>query len=160
MQNNLIICVGISGSGKSTWVGDFLKANHNYLRINRDDIRRVLNKDLVDYYNRKDIAHIEEIVTSIERNMFFCMTNSDKSIILDNTNLNKKTIEYWLLLASHKSYKVSFKLFDCDVDTSKSRVMKRDSYDSLDKVNYIHRQYKQYNEIKKWILENYKNNII
>lgn len=45
-MNNVIITVGISGSGKSTWSTNFIKENPKYLRLNRDDIRKTLVGDL------------------------------------------------------------------------------------------------------------------
>lgn len=65
-MSNVIICVGTSGSGKSTWSIQLLKYNTNYIRSNRDNIRRTLIGDLVNYYNRKDLNNLEKIVTNIE----------------------------------------------------------------------------------------------
>ena len=36
----ILFLVGISGSGKSTFAEEFLAKNQDYLRINRDDIRK------------------------------------------------------------------------------------------------------------------------
>jgi predicted kinase len=159
-MNYLIICVGISGSGKSTWAGEFLQNNTQYLRINRDDIRKTLNKDLVKYYDRKDVFIIEKIVSDLEQLMFETIFKYKKSIILDNTNLNIKTIQDWIDVAYDYNYKVVFKLFDCNTDTAKVRVISRDSYEQIEKVNYIDKQSKQYIQVKKWILEHFKDSII
>ena len=159
MFKNLIICVGIPGSGKSTWTRDFLQHNSQYLRINRDDIRRTLNKDLVEYYSRKDVFVIEKIVSDIEQSIASSIFNYKKSIIIDNTNLKLKTIQQWIDIAYDFGYKVSFKLFDCDLELAKSRVINRDEYNALNKVAYIEKQYKQYIEVKKYILEHHKEEI-
>ena len=66
MKSEVIINVGISGAGKSTWTTQFIKENPNYLRINRDDIRKTLVGDLNGYYERKDLNRIETSINFIE----------------------------------------------------------------------------------------------
>ena len=39
----VIISVGVSASGKSTWATNFVSSNPNYVKIGRDDFRYSLN---------------------------------------------------------------------------------------------------------------------
>lgn len=52
-MKKLIILVGISGSGKSTWATEYIQKNPDTLRINRDDIRKSLVGTLKNYYPRR-----------------------------------------------------------------------------------------------------------
>ena len=97
-QNTIIVNVGISGSGKSTFTAELLGKDNRYLRINRDDIRRVLVKDLTGYYQRKDLFKIEELVTGIEDFIFWGIINRGKIPVIDNTNLTETYIKRWITL--------------------------------------------------------------
>lgn len=176
-MNNVIILVGISGSGKSTWAKEFVKNDLNYLRVNRDDIRTTLVGNLNGYYNRKDLNKIEHIVTGIQEDYCSTILGWQYNVILDNTNLKREYIKFLLHEQSSIGYcPVQFKLFDCDLETAKNRVIRRDFYnryedqitldtDDIDlskspEVDYIDKQYEQYNSIKKWLLEVYPDKII
>ena len=41
-EPHVIINIGIPASGKSTWSKEFVKNNRNYVRVNRDDMRLML----------------------------------------------------------------------------------------------------------------------
>lgn len=162
-MNNLIITIGISGSGKSTWSSNFLKNNLNYLRINRDDIRKTMVGSLEEYYTRKDLHQLEAIVSDIEEQLFMNYGSYVKSVIVDNTNLNQKVIKSWIKHANYYNYDINFKLFDCELREAQQRVFERDYWDNrdnFDKVKYIEKQYKQYQLIKEWVIDNYKKYII
>lgn len=154
-----IINIGISGSGKSSWTADFLKKNNDYLRINRDDLRQVCVKDLKEYYLRKDLKLLEDIITNMESDLFINYIKFNKNIIIDNTNLKEKDINKWLYLFMIHNVDFSFKLFDCDLDIAKQRVMNRDNLIEVE-TGYIDKQYKNYKNIKKQILKNYEDQII
>lgn len=164
-MNKLIVCVGISGSGKSTWSTDYIKNNPNTLRVNRDDIRRCLVGDLSGYYQRKDINFIETRVTSIQITIMSGLFVNRYNVISDNTNLR---LSYFKELKDWFSNKdVKFKLFDCDLKEAKERVVDRDclyvlgEYGNTEKyTEYIDKQYQQYQEIKKYIQTNYKDQVL
>lgn len=160
---NVIINVGISGSGKSTWTTNFIK-NHKYLRINRDDIRKVCVGDLKDYYKRSDLNIIEtHIISIIEYDLFINYLEMNTNFIIDNTNLKQKYIEKWINMLEDHDVTYQFKLFDCDVNIAKQRVITRD-FPHLNlqspELNYIDKQYTDYQQIKKYILEKHESKII
>lgn len=158
-MNELIICIGISGAGKSTWVKEFTKENLNYLRINRDDIRKTIVGDLKGYYKRPDIRGLEKIVSDVEEQLLLNYTMLNKSVILDNTNLNEQVLNKWIENSQKIKYDIKFKLFDCDLHIAKTRVLWRDDL-LWEEIKYIEKQYELYQSIKKWILNNYKEYII
>lgn len=164
MGKEVIICVGISGSGKSTWTASKLKEDKNYLRINRDDIRITIVNNLTGYYQRKDLNALEDIVSNIEEQLFINYDNYYKNIIIDNTNLNVNNLDYWIKKAQKYNYSITIKLFDCSVNKAKSRVALRENYPigvnkeglyTCDETDYIDKQYKRYINIKEYILKNY-----
>lgn len=168
-KKECLILIGVSGSGKSSFSSTILNS-YNAFRINRDDIRKTIVGDLTNYYIRKDLQQIENIVTKIENQLFFQYISLERNIIIDNTNLTKDYIIRWLELCNKEHYKIKFKLFDCDLKKAKNRVYRRDigsSYWNLDvdyskenEVKYIEKQYQQYQSIKLWIEEHYKDKII
>jgi len=177
MKNTIIICVGISGSGKSTWSTQYIKENPNILRINRDSIRKTLVGSLDRYYQRKDLNTIEVMINSIENHIFLCI-NDIKNVIIDNTNLKQSYINKWIRLSQDLDIyqNIKFKLFDISLEEAKKRVYMRDIVigegeveDALNdsdhylfnaKLDYIKKQFEDYQKIKLWIETNYKDKII
>ena len=47
----VIICRGIPASGKSTWAKQFINEHPNYIRVNKDDIRAMMN---IPYSNNSE----------------------------------------------------------------------------------------------------------
>ena len=173
-MNKLIILVGISGSGKSTFATSYIKENPNTLRINRDDIRKTLVGDLREYYQKSNLQQFEKIINNIEHEFFNNAIYNKFNLIIDNTNLKVDYIERWLNMITFKKcnnriiYNINFKLFDKELQYCKEDAYIRDygednilcSYDKRFEVQYIDKQYQQYQEIKKWLETNYKNQII
>lgn len=175
-MKEVIICVGPSGCGKSLWTTELMQKNSNFLRINRDAIRETLVGTMDGYYTREDFNELEGLVNQLELNFATRLVTAGKSIIIDNTHLVQKYITRWINLFetdnffNHRGYKIKFKLFECDnINITKQRVIDRDNlqltFDSehtyiCPAVDYIDKQFKQYQEVKKWLLENYKDDII
>lgn len=173
MNNNVIILVGISGSGKSTFATSFLRENQNYLRINRDDIRRTLVGDLRDYYARKNMFSTEMIVDAISKNILINGLLRKYSFVIDNTNLKLKYFQNIIENAKDRNYTIQFKLFDVDLKNAKNRVFFRDyseyifnyedgntDFSDNSALKYIDKQYEDYQAIKQYILKNYESQII
>ncbi len=149
---DIIICVGISGSGKSTWTSEILRNVPNSFRINRDSLRLSIAGTLDGYYQHPNLMLRESIVTSLTNKLLKELRYIDHStVILDNTNVDQKYL-IPLIKMFEKDANVSIKFFDIDVDTAKNRVLSRDTFlhDTRD-VEYIDKQNNQYIETKKKI---------
>ena len=167
-MKKLIILVGISGSGKSTWTTEYIQKNPDTLRINRDDIRKSLVGTLKNYYQNKNIKYLENTVTIISEDILKRLLTTHFSIIIDNTNLKIKDIERILELAKNILYEVEFKFIECPLPKAKLRVYTRDflekncnpfriEYDNirnLEALKYIDKQYIKYEQIKNYIIKN------
>ena len=97
-KGRLIITVGISGSGKSTWSHEkWLRSPSKYVIVSRDKIRELLfgytEATILDYYNRKDIFDLEKQVTRYEDTIIGDGLNHGKNVIVDATHLTRKYIE-------------------------------------------------------------------
>lgn len=168
MKQNIILCVGVSGSGKTTWTSDYIKNHPNTLRINRDDIRKTLVGNLDGYYQRKDLNALEQMVNEIEESLFFSMIINNKHIIIDNTNLRESFINKWIDLVDKwnkagidHELDLKFKIFDnyTDIHELKDRISERDNlyHGALD---YINKQVESFNNITKIINNKYKDKLI
>lgn len=166
----VIINVGVSGSGKSTWSTEYLKKTPNTVRINRDDIRKMLFGTLEDYYSRKDLSYREGVVSEVEELLFVHALGKKQDIIVDNTNLKTTYVRKWTdfilgwnknILEDEKPYEVKFAIFsNRDVDDLIQKVEKRDNILLAKKDNYIHKQYDSFWKIQDWVLNTYPNDVI
>lgn len=103
MQGKLIITVGISGSGKSTWAHEqWLNDPYMYVIVNRDKIRELLfgyTEQSIDmYYRLPNISKFEKQVTRYEDTLINDGLNHGKTVIVDATHLTRKYLErfkYW-----------------------------------------------------------------
>lgn len=155
----VLFLVGISGAGKSTFSKQFLKDNPNYIRINRDDLRKCLVADINGYYQRKDINGLEQTVSNMVDEIIINAVDKNYNLLVDNTNLTAKYINLIQKSAEfHLESKptLDFKFFDISVNEARKRVSERENYPShiSAETDYINKQYQQYVGIKKEILKN------
>jgi predicted kinase len=86
-MKNVILTRGIPGSGKSTWTKEQLRLHPNqYKRVNRDDLRLMLDNE---QFNPKR----EKFITKIQHELILKSLQEGYHVICDDTNLNPKTIE-------------------------------------------------------------------
>lgn len=157
-MNDVIICVGISGSGKSSWCTQQLKTNNLYLRINRDAIRLALTGSLDGYYQRSDLNQLEVLVTSLETELFHTIVNQCKIPLIDNTSLKLTYINKWIYFCVEHNLDFKFKFFDpISLEECENRVKLRDN---LKDVSYIQKQFDSYQEIKEKLTKLYPNKIL
>lgn len=168
-MQQVIINVGVSGAGKSTWSTAHIFTNYNVVRINRDAIRTLYMGSLDGYYQRKDLNSLEKMVTDTEEMLFIKALSEEKSVIVDNTNLKPSYIEKWVQfvqawnedLPEEKQVKVFFKLFPEDnAAILKKRVNVRDAPLGWDKLNYIDKQVSSIRSAISYVEDNYKDQIL
>lgn len=113
-MNKIILTIGASSSGKSTWVKDFVKLNPNYVELNRDEVRFDLFCDgLRDWTKYKFNKKNEGIVTEHIDEMAKDSVNSGANIVVSDTNLSPKIREKWKDFAKSNDYIYEEKLFPC-----------------------------------------------
>jgi len=142
----LIITVGISASGKTTWVDDFLygKDSSSWVNINRDDIRFNFLSYADGWDTYKFTKAKENEVSNVEMQQFNEAVEYGKNIIISNTNLNPKIRNKWVKLGEDNGYVVEIKSFDISLEAA----YKRDQFRGKFSVgrDVLNRQWKQWLE--------------
>jgi predicted kinase len=112
---NIIIPIGISGSGKSTFYNDMYKGMSI---ICPDNIRMELTGDISDQSKNGEVFSIVDkmVKEHIEEN---------KSFFYDATNINTKyRVEFVNKVKKHSNVKVVYIVFPCDINVSNERIQK------------------------------------
>ena len=115
-MNKIILCWGISGSGKTTWAKQWAEEDPTHrIRLNYDDIRCMLGK----YW----VPERERLMKNIFQTGLISAMNYGYDIVIDNmSNLNPKHQEEYIKLinvwnSEHTNkYEIEYKLFDTPVE--------------------------------------------
>ena len=114
----LILPVGISGSGKSTWIKS--QTNSNTIVVSPDDIRRELTGSVSDQSKNAlvfEIAH-KRVADAL---------NAGKNVIFDATNIksrDRKSLMNYMKVHVDKPFEGFAKVFSVDPEVAKQRVRK------------------------------------
>ena len=85
MKHELIILQGIPSSGKTTWAKNWVNEDSEHrVRFNRDDIRNMLGK----YW----VPSRESLINAMYKSFLNQAMLEGYDIVLDNMNLNQKTL--------------------------------------------------------------------
>jgi predicted kinase len=105
----IIVNIGLPGSGKTTDTKAFLEIHGDAMRVNRDEIRRMLF--------HKWQGHKEKVVTQIESAAIRSIILSGFDAIVDDTNLNPSTISKWKDLALELDVPLVEKHYETPIET-------------------------------------------
>ena len=117
----VILTVGISNSGKTTWA----EQQADVLVICRDDIRAKHHTKSGDINDYKFSKAKEEAVTLTQFKQASWAILNGKDIIVADTNLNPKTRKKWHDWASDNGVVFEIKSFPCEPHVAKARNLKR-----------------------------------
>ena len=141
-MRTITILQGVPGSGKSTYFKEQMKSK-NVVCVNRDSIRKMFG----DYW----VPDREKLVEESEYKMVEgILGNSDYDIVVDDTNLNSKTIEKWKNVAEKHNTKIVFKEFKISIYEAIKRDSLREDHKVGKKVilgfykKYYPEEYKDY----------------
>jgi predicted kinase len=117
-MNELIICRGIQGSGKSTWAKEWAKALPTHrIRFNWDDMRNMMGEYWVP--ERENTGVLKTLRASFLEEMM----RKEWDIVIDNMNLNPKDWEFYEGIVKTfneanptKKYEVKYKDFFTPVE--------------------------------------------
>ena len=135
-----IILVGNSGAGKSTWAEKFVRENQNFVRVNKDSIRKCLvyTNSASGYWARDDNYILEIIVKNTMEQMISLCHFHGKDIVVDGTNITQANLDYLLSILEGR-FDYTFRVFTISVEEARERVMKREGLDCLDETRYLER---------------------
>lgn len=167
-KQQVIINVGVSGSGKSTWSTNLIKSNPKYFRINRDDLRKMTVGSLENYYTHSSLNSREKYITELEGILFIDALTQKYSVIVDNTHLKPSYIQKWVDFVNawnegldpEDQVEVLFSLFpETDTEILTMRVEDRDTI-KLSEKNYIHKQVSSIRSAIAYVEDNFPNQIL
>lgn len=115
-KQKIIFCKGLPGSGKSTWSKQYCLDNPEFVRINKDDVRKIMGS--LPYKKST-----EEYTLFIQRLIGIVALKNGKSIIVDDTNFANYHHEFWSNIAKNTGIGFEEKYFD----TSVEECIRRDS---------------------------------
>lgn len=118
----ICLTVGAPASGKSTWAKlELAKDPNNYVRVNNDDIRAMLNGSIYS-------ADYEKLITETRKFLIKEGLKRNKHIIIDNVNANKRHFEDACAIARsmNKDIQVYEKIFYLELDELLERDNKRE----------------------------------
>jgi predicted kinase len=117
----VILCCGIPASGKSTWAKqEIAKDPNNWVRINNDDIRAMMNNSVWS-------ADYERLITEVRKFVIKEALKQNKNVIIDNININKRHFKEVCEIAksTNKDINVFEKTFFIDLEKAIERDSKR-----------------------------------
>lgn len=118
----VFLTVGIPGSGKSTWAkAEVAKDPSNWVRINNDDLRAMMNGSVWS-------SDYEKMITDARNYLIRDALKRGKNIIIDNLNLNKRHFDDVCKIAKsiNKNVQVLEKDFYIELDEALARNAKRE----------------------------------
>ncbi|RYF66900.1 MAG: 5'-hydroxyl kinase [Cytophagaceae bacterium] len=128
-MQHVLILIGISGSGKSTFARQFVQENPTYLRLNRDDLRRsLITVPLGAYWKWDEKAkyRIERIVTTLLESAVREALDGGWNLVIDNTHLRQRSINELLKVIEAQAtlkrpVEVTFQVADVSLETAIER---------------------------------------
>lgn len=114
-MSKLIIMQGLPASGKSTRAKEIMVASGNTYRINKDLLRKMLHFDV--FTNQHEML-TRDCAETLARMMLV-----NQNVIIDDTNLNKKTFDSWVSLAAELACPVQI----IDMETPYAKCVERDN---------------------------------
>lgn len=135
MKNKkVILTVGIPASGKSTWAKDFIKVNPDYVRINRDSYREMMQgRQMLDF-------KLENAITNMVLHDTKSCLDAGYNVIIDQTNLKEKYLNQLIDFCTRFA-EVSFRVFDIPLDVAIRRDNERNKSVGEDVVKRMYDQY-------------------
>lgn len=106
----VIFTVGLPASGKSTWSKEFVQENPEYVRVSRDDLRKMRGT----YW----IPEQEDMITVNENQAIITALSHNLNVVIDATNLNVERVEKRIEMIKGimcKPIKITYKYFDTPI---------------------------------------------
>lgn len=129
----ILILQGPPASGKTTWSKQFCEDNPNWIRISRDDIRKMSGK----YW----VPSRESLISAYEESLISIALNRNYNVVIDATNLNPETMAKWRRIASIFNAKIETKEFFVPYLEAVKRDKNRDLQVGEDTIRNFYRRY-------------------
>lgn len=148
----LLLCCGISASGKSTFAENLVKEGPSWVEINRDNFRfKLFTNGVRDWSLYKFSKEKEKEVDRQCEILWLCAVNSGKNVVVSNTNLNIKYHNQWRELAEQEGYKFEVKYFPISLEDAIKRDDKRLNGVGREVIIQQYQQWMELTDFKKYI---------
>jgi tRNA uridine 5-carbamoylmethylation protein Kti12 len=118
----IILTVGISNSGKTTWAEEYTRNRSDWVNINRDDYRfSLFNRGVRDWSQYKFNRANEKKVTELVDSHVEVCKDLGHNIIISDTNLNPLVVTKWDFWAEANGYELIIKEFHISYDEALKR---------------------------------------
>lgn len=114
----VLLLRGLPASGKSTYSKELVAKDHNWVRVNKDDLRAMMNGGV---FSRK----LEEQIVITEREFVENALKIGKNVVVDDTNFNLAHERYFSQLARYYKAEFEVKFFDTPLEVCMIRDNKR-----------------------------------
>lgn len=120
MENKVYVMVGISGSGKSTYIEKFKEQNPDVIVLSSDKLRGIIGK------SEEDQSVTQIVFQTIKYNLGVGLRNN-KDVMIDATSLNPKERRDYITIAKKHDAKVIAFVLERDKETIMNNQKKRKS---------------------------------
>lgn len=139
-NQQILILIGPSAAGKTTWALDFVSSNKDWVRVNRDDFRLMLkDQQMCD-------AKVENLITDLVNDVIKRALSKRLNVLIDNTHLNvkyiKEIVEEFKYLAD-----INYRIFDISLDKAIERDSNRLRPLGDKVIKKIYKKYKSFLDI-------------
>jgi len=124
---------GLPASGKTTRAFEIIKSNPSTKRVNKDDLRNMIDFGVYSEDNEKMIRYIEFHMVSM-------LLSGGYSIVIDDTNIKNGTIEDWKKSLFHTNAEIEEIWIDTPVNECIERDAIRDKSVGKDVILALHEQ--------------------
>lgn len=136
---------GLPGSGKSTKAEELIKEYGNTVRINKDLLRTMLHFDKFTSYN-------EGLTQDASRSLCSTFLRAGINVIIDDTNLNPRTVQSYKDLAASLDAKIEYHHIEASVGDCVARDHDRVKKVGKSVIIKMALQYKEYLKGKKAVI--------
>lgn len=132
-MTKILMLRGLPASGKSTYAKELARTK-GYIRVNKDDLRAMLNDGKYTGKNEKRVLRIEQMI--VEEAL-----TSGRNVVIDNTNFNPIHEQKYLTIAKKNNAELEVKFFDTPLEECIERDKKRANSVGESVIRKMHKQY-------------------
>lgn len=132
-EPQILVLKGPPACGKTTWAMSFVNDRKDWMRVNRDDLRKMSGDYWTPY--REQVIKLAEI-TMIEEGL-----RRGFNIIIDDTNLKPETLQIWHEIASKFGCKIKEREFIVPYEEAVKRDEKREKPVGADEIRLMYKRF-------------------